>query len=64
MEPVEAEVKQKLRIVWAFQTTVRAVIERDKEFWVHLEGSRESMYFGADPGWIAGDKVKVTMEKI
>lgn len=69
MEPAEAKVeKRPLRTVWSFQTSVKQIFNRGPvdapEFWVQLEGSRESLYFGEDPGWKVGDKVKVTMEKI
>ena len=62
MEPIEAPLKQ--RTVWAFQTSVKQIYIREGSYWVHLEGSRESMFIGADPGWKVGDKIKVTMEKV
>lgn len=66
MESTETEVieKRKLRVVWVFQTSVRQIFKRGEDHWVHLDGSRESLFFGADPGWKPGDKVKVTMEKV
>jgi hypothetical protein len=62
MESTEAEVK--VREVWVFQTSVRAIFQREEEWWVQLEGSRESLKIGPRPAWNVGDKVKVTMEKI
>lgn len=33
-------------------------------WWVHFEGSRESLFFDGDKPFEKGDKVKITFEKV
>lgn len=75
MEPV----KTKITLLWRVYTTVvgikemnqvvewkeDAVIGRSLGWFVHFEGSRESIHFGFEkPDIEVGDKFKITFEKV
>jgi hypothetical protein len=59
MEPVEATIN----IVYVVYTKVNEVKEINDLFYVHFEGSRESIAFPV-PAFSKGDEVKITFAKV
>jgi len=53
-----------LKINQVVYTKVEEIVERNDQWWVHFEGSRESMCFGATKPWDQGDEIKITFEKV
>lgn len=45
-------------------TVVEDVTEKDGQWWVHFEGSRESMAFGTEKPYEKGEKIKITFERV
>lgn len=62
MEPFEAEV---VRLVYTTQAHVLKINPAPEGWWVHFEGSRESIFFnGKTQPYKPGDRVKITFEKV
>lgn len=69
MEPPKAEIASiphspDFKIRQVVYTKAEVVVERNGEWWVHFEGSRESMCFGSMKPWETGDTIKITFEKV
>jgi len=67
MESLEAPLRQKLRINYTVLTHVTTVKDLEGKWFVHFDGSRESIAFGtsAEPApFNPGDQVKITFEKV
>lgn len=63
MECVETEIRE-VRVQWAIYTKVCDVKEIDGKFFVHFDGSRESLCFGSEPSFKIGDDVRISFEKV
>jgi hypothetical protein len=58
-------VKEQITIHWVIYTRVIRIFEEPSgSWWVQFDGSWESLYFGEHKPFSAGDKVKITFEKI
>ena len=59
MESVEAEIR------YVIYTKVNKVFEEKGQWYVHFEGSWESLGFGwTKPPFDAGDRIKITFERM
>lgn len=67
MEPAQESVKEPVRINYIVLTEVVKVEALHGRWYIHFDGSRESIAFGyaIDPAPFAtGDQVKITFEKV
>lgn len=68
MEPVEAKVERhRLKINYTLVVKVESIRWHNNPdgYFVHFEGSRESLNFGIEPPqWSEGDDIKITFERI
>lgn len=55
---------EKIKINQVVYTKVEDLILRNGEWWVHFEGSRESMCFGKTKPWEKGAEIKITFEEM
>lgn len=67
MESPQAPIKelQQLKINYVVYTKAEDVRQMiDGKWWVHFEGSRESLCFGDHQPFGVGDNIKITFEKV
>lgn len=61
MESVET----KVRTLYVITTSLTKLFEDGNRWFVHLDGSRESLSLGTEkPDLNVGDKIKITLEKV
>ena len=58
MEPAGTKIR------YVIYTTVRKVDKVPIGYFVHFDGSHESIYLGDEATLVVGDKVKITFEKV
>lgn len=56
--------KTKIRINHVTETEVKRIAQTDGGWWVHFDGSRESIFFNGEKPYEVGDRVKITFEKV
>ena len=54
----------RIRTIHTVITTVKAVTGTGEDWWVHFEGSRESLAFHGEKPFEPGEKVKITFERV